>query len=474
MVARSAQEDGAENRPTCFFVEVMAMNPLALLVRATCAHAARRHARHLALACLGLMFLVSPSAAFARYAAFVMDADTGQTIYADKAEEQNHPASLTKMMTLYLLFEDMQLGRVTPATKLKVTARAERQPPSALGLRKGQTITVQDAIRALVIKSANDVAVTVAENLAADEATFAVRMTKKAQLLGMSRTVFKNASGLHHKQQVTTAHDLARLALALRRDFPRQYAYFSLKEFEWEGQTILTHNNLMKSYPGADGLKTGFIQASGFNLAASAARDGRRLIAVVMGGDTAAWRDRRTADLLDRGFDEVAYAKAKPPAPPLNPKNQTAVAALAKYAPPPAADAVGEGDTETGLDLAGEAMLPIPDMPPPPSQAAAAPRKPKAEKTVAALSAPAVPRKPSGDWAIQVGAYSDRRAAETAANHAVTAQGDAGGANPRIEAFKGGERTLYRARVVGLSSDEAQRACAQLKRESKPCMVLRP
>lgn len=450
------------------------MNRLALLIRATSALAARRRTRRLTVALIGLMMLASPSSAFARYAAFVMDADTGQTVYADRAEDQNHPASLTKMMTLYLLFEDMQLGRVSTATKLKVTARAERQPPSALGLRKGETITVQDAIRALVIKSANDVAVTVAENLAPDEATFAVRMTKKAQLLGMSRTVFKNASGLHNKQQVTTAHDLARLALALRRDFPKQYAYFSLKEFEWEGQTIPTHNNLVKSYPGADGLKTGFIQASGFNLAASASRDGRRLIAVVMGGDTAAWRDRRTADLLDRGFDEVAYARAKPPTPPLNPKNQTAVAALAKYAPQPAANAAGEGDAETGLDLT-EAMSPIPDMPPPPSQAVAQ-RKPKAAEktTVAALSRPAAPRKASGDWAIQVGAYSDRRAAESAANHAVVAQGDAGGANPRIEAFKGGERTLYRARVVGLSADEAQRACTQLKREAKPCMVLRP
>lgn len=463
-------------RRPAFFVEVMAMNRLALLVRAFDAPAMRRCSRQLSLACLGLLLLVSPSAAYARYAAYVMDADTGQTIYADHAEDQNHPASLTKMMTLYLLFEDMQLGRVNLGTKFKVTARAERQPPSALGLRKGETITVQDAIRALVIKSANDVAVTVAENLAPDEQTFAVRMSKKAQLLGMSRTVFKNASGLHNKQQVTTAHDLARLALALRRDFPKQYAYFSLKEFEWEGQTIPTHNNLMKSYPGADGLKTGFIQASGFNLAASATRDGRRLIAVVMGGDTAAWRDRRTADLLDRGFEEVAYAKAKAPTPPLNPKNQTAVAALAKYAPPQGPEAIGEGDAESGLDLVGDAaaMQPIPDLAPPPvaSAPAAAPRKPKASEKVAAL-APA-PRKPAGGWAIQVGAYSDRRAAENAARQAMLAQGDAGGANPRIEAFQGGQRTLYRARVVGLSSDDAQRACAQLKRESRPCMVLRP
>ncbi|SBW12933.1 D-alanyl-D-alanine carboxypeptidase [uncultured Alphaproteobacteria bacterium] len=458
------------------------MNRLALLVRANSVPAARRRARSLSLALLGLMLLVSPSSAFARYAAFVMDADTGRTLYADRAEEQNHPASLTKMMTLYLLFEDMQLGRVNLGTKFKVTARAERQPPSALGLRKGETITVQDAIRALVIKSANDVAVTVAENLAPNEQTFAVRMTRKAQLLGMSRTVFKNASGLHNKAQVTTAHDLARLALALRRDFPKQYAYFSLREFDWEGRTIPTHNNLVKSYPGADGLKTGFIQASGFNLAASATRDGRRLIAVVMGGDTAAWRDRRTADLLDRGFEDITYAKAKTPTPPLNPKNQTAVAALAKYSGTDGSDAVGEGDAETGLDLVAETtaplMQPIPDLAPDAAAAdvpAAAPRKPKAPETaVAALSPAPASRKPGGSWAIQVGAYSDRRAAETAANQAMLAQGDAGGANPRIEAYKGGQRTLYRARVVGLSAADAQRACVQLKREARPCMVLRP
>ncbi len=466
------------------------MNRLALasrLVRAFSAPAARRRSQLLTLAVLVLLATTLPTSAFARYAAFVMDADTGQTLYSDHAEDQNHPASLTKMMTLYLLFEDMQLGRVNLDTKFKVTARAERQPPSSLGLRRGETISVRDAIRALIIKSANDVAVTVAENLASSEQVFAQRMTKKAQYLGMSRTVFKNASGLHHRQQVTSAHDLARLALALRRDFPRQYAYFSLREFEWEGQTIPTHNNLVKSYQGADGLKTGFIQASGFNLAASAVRDGRRLIAVVMGGNTANWRDRRTADLLDRGFEEIAYAKAKTPTPPLNPKNQTAVAALARYSQPTGPEPVGEGDVETGLDLVGETtapmMQPIPDLAPVPAPApevaaapvvedapAAAPRKPHPPVRVAA-----VPRKPvGGDWAIQVGAYSDRRAAENAANAAMLAQGDADGANPRIETFKGGSRILYRARVVGLSSTDAQRACSQLKRDGRACMVLRP
>lgn len=440
----------------------------------------------LSLAALAaLLFVVSGNSAQAKYAAFVMDAETGQTIFADHADDQNYPASLTKMMTLYLLFEDMESGKVNLRTPLKVTPRAERQQPSSLGLRHGETISVQTAIQAIVIKSANDVAVTIAENLAPNETEFAKRMTRKAQLLGMSHTVYRNASGLPNKQQVTTARDLARLALALQRDFPKYYKYFSLTEFEYEGQVIPTHNNLVKSYPGADGLKTGFIAASGFNLAASAHRDGRRLIAVVMGGNTARWRDQRTADLLDRGFAEVAYASAKTPRPPRNPKNELAVAS--------APDGVEAASTAQGdADASASIVTDITSSFVPPSVGIASassgeapllpPRKPAPPQkltTVAALPHSAVPvHKPAqvGAWAIQVGAYSDRRAAETAASSAMAAQtaDAAASAAVRIEPFTASTRTLYRARVVGLSANDAQRACSQLKRESRPCMVLRP
>jgi len=230
--------------------------PTSPLTRAMFVPTLRRRLRLPLLALIGLMLVVSGQSAQAKYAAFVMDADTGQTLFSDHADDQNYPASLTKMMTLYLLFEDMENGKVNLRSKLKVTPRAERQQPSSLGLRRGETISVQTAIEAIVIKSANDVAVTIAENLASNESVFAQRMTRKAQLLGMSHTVFRNASGLPNRHQVTTARDLARLALALQRDFPQYYKYFSLTEFSYEGQTIPTHNNLVKSYPGADGLKT--------------------------------------------------------------------------------------------------------------------------------------------------------------------------------------------------------------------------
>ncbi|WP_337996951.1 D-alanyl-D-alanine carboxypeptidase family protein [Oleispirillum naphthae] len=407
--------------------------------------------RVIALLALACFWLAGAPDATAKYAAFVIDANTGRTLYADGADVQNHPASLTKMMTLYLLFEDLQAGHITLRSPLTVTARAERQPPSSLGLHKGQIIPVHTAIEALVIKSANDVAVTVAENLAGSEVLFAQRMTAKARQLGMSRTTFRNASGLHHRAQLTTARDLARLALALQHDFPKYYKYFALKEFDFDGQTISTHNNLLKSYPGADGLKTGFIQASGFNLAASAVRGGHRLIAVVMGGNTARWRDHRTAGLLDRGFQEIAFADNRLPRPPMNPENPRALASLSgegeeRVAALALPAGVGEGDTDA-------AALPEP-----------APERPR---TVAARP---------GAWGIQVGAFSDRAAAEGAARHAMAMQTDAAAARAqsRIEPLKAKTRTLYRARIIGLSSGDANRACTLIQREAKPCMVIKP
>ncbi len=395
-----------------------------------------------------LLLIADPGRALAKYAAFVMDASTGRVLYAENADDRNHPASLTKMMTLYLLFEDLEAGHITLRSPLSVTPRAARQPPSNLSLHRGQIISVNTAIQALVIKSANDVAVTVAENLAASEAAFATRMTAKARQLGMTNTVFRNASGLHHREQVTTARDLARLARALQRDFPKYYKYFSLKEFEWEGQTIPTHNNLMIHYPGADGLKTGFIQASGFNLAASAMRDGHRLIAVVMGGNTARWRDRRTADLLDSGFEALAVAANRPARPGIGETRLAGLSGDEREISSVHFPSQGEGDVD-----------------------AAAPRPATAHRR-AALTA----KTRDGGWAIQVGAYSDRAAADAAARTAMAVQTDAAAAQAksRIDKVKAGQKPLYRARIVGLSADDARRSCALMKRDSRPCMVIKP
>ena len=253
-----------------------------------------------------LFALTSGPAEARRYASIVVDAVTGEVLHADKADRRAYPASLTKMMTLYLLFEAVDQRRLGLDQKLKVSRRAAGMPPSKLGLKRGQSIRVRDAIKALVTKSANDVAVVVAEALGGNEQKFARLMTEKARALGMSRTTFRNASGLPNSQQLSTARDMARLAQALQRHFPHHYKVFSTKRFSYAGRSYKNHNKLLTNYSGTDGIKTGYTHASGFNLAASTKRDGRRLIAVVFGGKTAKSRDRHIRKLLDRGFAKLA------------------------------------------------------------------------------------------------------------------------------------------------------------------------
>ena len=241
-----------------------------------------------------------------RYASIVIDAGTGEVLHADKADRRAYPASLTKMMTLYLLFEAVDQGRLGLNQKLPVSRRAAGMPPSKLGLKRGQSIRVKDAIKALVTKSANDVAVVVAEALGGSEQKFARLMTEKARTLGMTRTTFRNASGLPNNRQLSTARDMARLARALQRRYPHHYAVFKTKAFSYKGRRYKNHNKLLSNYAGTDGIKTGYTHASGFNLAASTVRDGRRLIAVVFGGKTAKSRDRHMRKLLDRSFAKLA------------------------------------------------------------------------------------------------------------------------------------------------------------------------
>ena len=225
------------------------------------------------LAVLGI--LAMPLSASARYASVVIDTLTGQVLHEVNADTRNYPASLTKMMTLYLTFEALESGRWTLNTRLKVSRRASRMPASRLGLRRGERIRVEDAILALVTKSANDVAVVVAEALGRSETKFARLMNRKAQALGMSRTSFRNASGLPNRRQLSTARDMATLALALIEDFPDYYQYFSTADFKYRGRRHENHNALLAHYEGTDGIKTGYTRASGYNLVASSVRDGR-------------------------------------------------------------------------------------------------------------------------------------------------------------------------------------------------------
>lgn len=270
-------------------------------------------AQFLTLVLLTVVFVTcAPEQSFAAgkknkplYAAFVMDADTGLILHQENASKQAHPASLTKMMTLLMVFDALENRQLKLSDRIRFSKHSAGMPPSKIGLKAGSTISVENAIYALVTKSANDVAAAVGEKIGGSESNFALMMTKKARALGMNNTTFRNASGLHDPKQVTTARDFARLSLVLIRSYPKYYTYFSTSNFLFQGNSYHNHNRLMETYKGMDGIKTGFINPSGFNLAASAKRDGRRLIAVVFGGKTAKSRNDRMAKLLDDGFAKI-------------------------------------------------------------------------------------------------------------------------------------------------------------------------
>lgn len=246
----------------------------------------------------------------AKYSSLVIDAETGAVLHQENAGKLRYPASLTKMMTLYLAFQALDRGTITMNQQLRVSAFAAGQKPSVIGFRPGQTISVKDAINGVIIKSANDASVVLAEAIGGTEAQFAVQMTRVAKKLGMNHTNFANASGLPNDKQVTTAYDLARLAVALRRDYPKYYPLFANNSFTYNGRTFYSHNRVTKSYRGADGLKTGYIRASGFNLVTSARRGGKSLVGVVMGGRSIKSRDTNMVKLLDQAFYKISKTGA--------------------------------------------------------------------------------------------------------------------------------------------------------------------
>jgi D-alanyl-D-alanine carboxypeptidase len=270
-------------------------------------------------ACLCLLLSLailatSPMPAFAAkrgFSAIAVDAYTGKVLVAREADVQRYPASITKVMTLYVLFQEMKAGRLDKNSRLKVSAKAARQQPSKLGLKAGQTVTVDVAIKALVTRSANDVAVVIAENVSGSEKAFAARMTRVAQSLGMTRSRFANASGLPNKAQVTTARDIATLSLRIQRDFPEYYPYFKIKSFVYRGKTIATHNKLLNQFQGTDGIKTGYINASGFNVTTSVARGNKRLIGVVIGAPSGGARNRYMMAMLEPLFKKVSGSSSR-------------------------------------------------------------------------------------------------------------------------------------------------------------------
>ena len=246
------------------------------------------------------------------YAAIVVDANSGTVLHATNPDALRHPASLTKIMTLYLLFERLESGKLKLDTTLKVSEHAEDQSPTKLDLEDGETIKVEDAIKGMVTRSANDAAVVVAEAIAGSEEEFATLMTRKAQALGMTRTVYKNASGLPHDDQVTTARDQAILGRAIQERFPVYYKYFQTRSFVFRGETISNHNHLLGRVEGVDGIKTGFIRASGFNLVTSVRRENRHVVAVVLGGASASARDARMRLLISEHFASASTKRTAP------------------------------------------------------------------------------------------------------------------------------------------------------------------
>jgi D-alanyl-D-alanine carboxypeptidase len=245
-------------------------------------------------------------------ASIVVDGNTGAVLQASNPDAPRHPASLTKIMTLYLLFERLDAGKIKLDTPLKVSEHASDQDPTKLDLKPGQTIPVEDAIKGVVTRSANDAAVVIAESLGGSESDFAKLMTQKAHALGMSRTTYVNASGLPDDDQITTARDQALLGRAIQDRFPRYYKYFSLPAFVYHGVAIRNHDHLLGSVEGVDGIKTGFTRASGFNLVTSVHRDGRYVVAVVLGGRSSFQRDAHMRELIGAHIKEASLQRMAP------------------------------------------------------------------------------------------------------------------------------------------------------------------
>jgi D-alanyl-D-alanine carboxypeptidase len=484
-------------------------------------HSCRRRLwRRLVTVALAAAVALSPLAhAYAseggRHAVLVVDANTGRVIYQRSADERRFPASLAKLMTLYLLFEQLEQGRLTLTTRIRFSANAAGQPPSNLEMEEGAEIAVIDAIKALIVKSANDVAVAVAEHIAGSEERFASLMTRKARELGMTATVFHNASGLPNAEQVTTARDMITLALRLHDQFPKHYPLFATRTFSWGSETFRNHNTLLFRYEGLEGMKTGYIRASGFNLVASARRGKKHLVAAYFGGKTAALRNAAVRTHLDAGFAKaserrtrpvgplpVALAKAAPPAaeptkvvPPPEPKASPAPIAAVPVPQPavrPSLAAVPGVELMRVRPVLAAGASPASEETPPPANiedllkrpaplaTAAAPPESQPQEGVSAPAAKAATvaepaRAAPGLFHVQVGAYPTQGEAERQLTSVRQRAGSVLGARPpHLTQIKRGEKVFFRARYVGFNArSAADTACSELKRLEIDCLVMR-
>ena len=418
---------------------------------------------------LALCALVSPTLSsaqspYSRFDAYepkntaiVMDARTGEVLYSLRGDSPRYPASVTKVMTMYLAFEALAAGRLHLTDEIVVSPLAAAQPPTKLGLRAGEIISVEDALHAMAVHSANDMAVAIAEKVGGTEANFASMMTLKARQLGMINTLYVNANGLPDNRQLTTAHDLAILARSVLHDFPQYYDFFSQQEFAFRGRTYVNTNRLLGHMPGVDGLKTGFTNAAGFNLAASAVRNGNRLIAVVMGSSSGAARNAGVEGLLLTGFDvEERRARGEHLVMTQNlfEQGQPASLSTAQYAHYGPAYAQGDGEDDP-IDVVLTRTT-----------AASAPMTVASSIAAAKLNKPE-PRR----WWVQVGQFRSQRQAhsqvEELARQFARVFDDA-------EGSVDGRGRAYRAKFSGFSETAAKEACTTVRTHGLPCEARGP
>ena len=384
---------------------------------------------------LPVFWMICVSSAHAKYASFIINENTKRIYHNANADTRNYPASLTKIMTLYLVFDALKSKKISMNSKFKVSKRATRQPPSKLNLSAGSNITVKNAILALVTKSANDVATVIAENLGKSERNFARLMTRKAKKLGMTRTTFRNASGLPNRGQLSTARDMATLGIAIRKNHPKFFKLFKTKSFIYKGIKYTNHNNLLGSYSGTDGIKTGYTNASGFNLVASVERNGQRIIGVVFGGKKARSRDKHMVTLLNKYF-KTSLSKplvriAKPSElPKTRPKIVVAEKNIKNFKIPP--------------------------------------------KIINNM----IPNNIQEDWFIQIGAFKNRlnahKAARNARNIVPEQLGNLPASLSKItkSSTNNNLQYLWRVRFVELAENQARSVCAELWTSGLSCIPL--
>jgi D-alanyl-D-alanine carboxypeptidase len=390
-----------------------------------------------------------------RHAVLVIDANTGRVLYERSADEPRYPASLVKLMTLYVIFEMIEAGRLTYRTKIRFSAKAVAAAPSRLDVEEGTEIELIDAIKALITKSANDVAVAVAEHIAGSEERFAELLTRKARQLGMSATQFRNASGLPDEEQVTTARDMIALALRLHDDFPKHYPLFATRTFTWGGETYRNHNTLLFRYPGIDGMKTGYTRASGFNLVASMRRGRKHVVTAYFGGRTAALRNAAVRSHIEAALLKAAEEKTRRPVP---------LTAEAKGTPDTATVPPPRPATRKTAHAEVEVLRvrPVPAAPPLSPKAGSAPDS----KAAAG---------PAGAFHVQIGAFKTQEEAE---RQLASVRQRAGSLLAERAALttevRLGERVFYRARYAGFDAQAAAAlVCDELKRLSIACLVMR-